>query len=69
MNNIDTIMNLIMINMTCMRLLKDNMNRIEDKKSEDYLNLAAVMHALETQNKFFVDEGREVASQIGLAAI
>lgn len=69
MNNIDTIVNLIQINLISMELLKVNMDRIEDKTSDDYLNLAAVMHSMKIQNEFFAEEGLKVAAQMGLAAI
>lgn len=69
MNNIATFAILIEINLSSMRLLQLNMNQIEDKTSDEYLNLAAVMYSMKTQNEFFIEESLKVADQMGLAAI
>lgn len=55
--NIDMIINLIQINLISMELLKRNMSIIEDKTSDEYLNLESVMNAMEIQNNVLAGVG------------
>lgn len=55
--NIDMIINLIQINIISMELLKRNMSIIEDKNSDEYLNLESVMNAMEIQNNVLAGVG------------
>lgn len=51
------IINLIQINLISMELLKRNMSIIEDKTSDEYLNLESVMNAMEIQNNVLAGVG------------
>lgn len=55
--NIDMIINLIQINIISMELLKRNMSIIEDKTSDEYLNLESIMNAMEIQNNVLAGVG------------
>lgn len=55
--NIDMIINLIQINLISMELLKRNMSIIEDKTSDEYLNLESIMNAMEIQNNVLAGVG------------
>lgn len=58
--NIDMIINLIQINIISMELLKRNMSIIEDKNSDEYLNLESVMNAMEIQNNVLAGVGSKL---------
>ena len=51
------IINLIQINLISMELLKRNMSIIEDKTSDEYLNLESIMNAMEIQNNVLAGVG------------
>ena len=58
--NIDMIINLIQINLISMELLKRNMSIIEDKTSDEYLNLESIMNAMEIQNNVMYGAGSKL---------